>query len=37
MQSLSDYFSLQVKSKSHGGVAIPAFILGAGMVTDSSI
>jgi hypothetical protein len=27
------YFSLQVKNKPNGGIAFPAFLLGAGTVT----
>jgi hypothetical protein len=35
-KSLTVYFSLQVKNKPNGGIAFPAFILGAGVVKKQS-
>jgi hypothetical protein len=32
---LTIYFSLQVNNKPNGGIAFPAFILGAGVVTNT--
>ncbi len=37
MQIPDHYLSMQVKNKPNGGIAFPAFILGAGMVMNKNL